>query len=169
LRRASFFNSLLDGTRAESIDTATIDEDGRVTAWSGTVRTQTLVERVVFDPAEVWHRIAEIAQALTGAQQTTTTRERPEAPVVRRPGVAGMRATFHRTRVPASMLFNDFAAGLPLTESWRHIRVFPVISRSRRSIAPGACWSAMRRWISWRSHDQGKNNRDGRSGRLARE
>jgi uncharacterized protein (DUF433 family) len=94
----------LGGSRAESIATATIDEDGRVTAWSGTVRTQTLLERMVFDPAQVWHRIAEIAQAVAGAQQTTTTRERPEAAAVRRPGVMEMRACFPGTRVPIYLM-----------------------------------------------------------------
>lgn len=90
----------LGGSRSESIATATITEDGRVTAWSGRVRTQTLIDPHIVSPEDIWRGIEEIARAVAAAQQTTTTRERPEAPVVRRPGVNGMQACFRGTRVP---------------------------------------------------------------------
>ena len=85
----------LGGSRAESIAAATIDEDGHVTAWSGTVPTQTLVELYEL-PQDVWSGVEEISRAIAAAQQTTTTRERPQAPAVRRPGVMEMRACFPR-------------------------------------------------------------------------
>jgi uncharacterized protein (DUF433 family) len=115
----------LDGRTAESIASATISEDGRVTAWSGKVRTQTLVECYTL-LQDIWHGVEEISRAIAEAQQTTTTRERPKAPVVRRPGVAGMRACFRRTRVPAITLFDDLAAGLPLAE---FLATYPSVSR----------------------------------------
>jgi uncharacterized protein (DUF433 family) len=94
----------LGGSRAESIATATIGEDGRVTAWSGRVRTQTLIEPHSVSHDEIWRGIEEIARAVAAAQQTTTTRERSQAPVVRRPGVMGMLACFRGTRVPISVM-----------------------------------------------------------------
>jgi uncharacterized protein (DUF433 family) len=97
-------NHPLGSNRAESIATATISEDGRVTAWSGRVRTQTLIEPYSVSHDDIWHGIEEIARAVAAAQQTTTTRERPEASVVRRPGVMGMQACFRGTRVPISVM-----------------------------------------------------------------
>jgi hypothetical protein len=60
----------LDGRTAETIATATIDEDGRVTASGGSIGAQTLMERYAL-LQDVWSGIEEISRAIADAQQKT--------------------------------------------------------------------------------------------------
>jgi hypothetical protein len=109
-----------DGSRAESIATATIDDDGRVTASSDTVRTQTLLDRYKL-LQDVWSRVEEISRAIAAAEQTTTTRERPQAPAVRRPGVMEMRACFPGARachLSDAAVSDDLKITARTTQSW---------------------------------------------------
>src|ERR1700722_15973631 len=88
-------DSPLGTARSESIATVTITEDGRGTPWSQKTRTQSLVETwSLTTDHDIWRHIAEITTSIAAAQQTTTTRERPDAPVVRRPGVSFPNAAF---------------------------------------------------------------------------
>lgn len=100
----------VDGRTAESVATATIDDDGRVTVSGGNVGAQMLMERYAL-LQDILSGVEGIGRAIADAQQTTTTRERPGALVVRRPGVMGMGACFAGTRVPAAMLFIHLKSG----------------------------------------------------------